>query len=101
MEPRRSDSQDHHCHEASHPSHVHDDPLHQGAHSLSKREKMVMRLAYYVHHNSEHGDFFEKLAVEVAELGTEEAAQQIRVAAAYTKRQNEHLEHALKLLNSR
>jgi hypothetical protein len=101
MEPHRLDSQDHHCHDASHPSHVHDDPLHQGTHSLSKREKMVMRLAYYVRHNSEHGDFFEQLADEVAEQGTGEAAQQIRAAAAYTKRQNEHLENALKLLNSR
>lgn len=99
MDPRYPESQPDRHHEASHPSHTHEGTPYHGVHSLSKREKMVMRLAYCVRHNSEHADFFGKLADEVAELGDAEAAQRIRAAAACTKLQNEHLKEALTLLD--
>ena len=91
-----SGSDCHHEHD-----HHHHDEQHEGEFPLfSKKERLVRRSEVYIHHNNDHAGSYENLVNEAMEIGGEQAAQLIRIAAEFGTRQNENLEKALSILRS-
>ncbi len=100
------DRSNHHQHSHSHPHHHgvshdhHDNTSQLGSASLSRKDRLIMRLEHDLRHNNDHAASYGKLAEEAEQLGGEGPARLIRAAAEYTARQNEQLEGALALLRS-
>lgn len=90
-----------HCEEHHHHHHHHHDLSEEPGSALSSRQKLIVRLEHSLRHNSEHADFYDKLAVEAGSLEGEAVVQEIRAAAVCTARLNEHLEKALSLIKAR
>ncbi|MCU0573258.1 MAG: hypothetical protein MUC41_09720 [Syntrophobacteraceae bacterium] len=89
----------HHGQEGDH--HHHHPHTRGGGAELTDRQRLVIRLEHALHHNNEHAQFYEKLAGEAARTAGDAAAEEIRKVARYALRQNEHIEKALSLIQTR
>ncbi len=93
------DSSGSHCHhDLAH--HHHDEQVEAAPPLLSRKERLVKRLEFCIYHNNDHAVSYENLVMEAMELGGDQAARLIRVAAEFTARQNENLEKALSKLRT-
>ena len=94
---------DHHHHHGGEDDHHHHHHPHNrgGGAELTDLQRLVIRLEHALQHNSEHAQFYERLAGEAARTAGDAAAQEIREVARYALRQNEHIEKALSLIKMR
>lgn len=88
----------HHHGEADH-AHRHEDD-HAAGVSLSRRERLIIRLQHTIRHNREHAATYRSMAEEAREIGADEAARWIRGAAEQSDQQTEELEKALTVLKN-
>jgi hypothetical protein len=89
----------HHHHGETDPVHHHDEHHAEGS-SLSRSERLIIRLQHTIRHNHDHAATYRSMAEEAQELGAEEAARWIRGAAEQSARQTEELENALAALKN-
>jgi hypothetical protein len=93
--------EEHHHHDddpSCHDHHHHHHPQQTGDSGLTARQKLIIRLEHALHHNSEHADFYEKLAEEAGKLEGDTVAQEIYEVARFALRQNKHIQRVLALL---
>ncbi len=88
----------HHHGETNHP---HDHDTHAGeTPSLSRRDKLIVRLEHTIRHNQDHAATYSGMAEEAQEIGAEQAARTLRLVAEQTARQIEDMGKALAALKS-